>query len=319
MEMSGEEHEAEDKTLLSSDSRLSGSDEITLVLSQDQEDETPPKDPYHVVYFVFILVSVGILSPYNSYILAIDYFNYLYPGQHPELVLPLVYLLTTVVFTFITIGITNFVPLHGRIGFGYILFGISLLFVPLLDIGVNNCTVSTAVGFVLTLASFVVVGMGSGCEWISLNNKHSYIFLCIVQQPSYYGLAGMLPEKYTQAMMIGESIAGTIVSIARVITKLAAASERGGAIAFFITSFVFIVFCFVCQVYLSKSSFVRYFISKSSSRPFANINLSDVVATNDSKDIKTRSITSTFHWIISKFHSLVHYKKHSRRWCQATY
>ena len=74
----------------------------------------------------------------------------------------------------------------------------------------------------------------------------------------------MLPERYTQSMMLGESVAGTVVAINRIITKAAATSERVGAIVFFVISLLYMIFCIGCQVFLFKSSFVRYHVKKNS-------------------------------------------------------
>ena len=73
----------------------------------------------------------------------------------------------------------------------------------------------------------------------------------------------MLPGHwYTQAIMVGESAAGLTVAIIRVITKAAATDLRTGAIAFFITSLVFILICVGCQVFLRLSPFVNYHLKR---------------------------------------------------------
>lgn len=83
-----------------------------------------------------------------------------------------------------------------------------------------------------------------------------------MQQSSYYGLAGMLPQQYPQAVMAGESVAALVVSINRVITKVSTSSERFGAIAFFLVSIVFILVCVCCQQFLRTSPFVKYHVRK---------------------------------------------------------
>ena len=83
-----------------------------------------------------------------------------------------------------------------------------------------------------------------------------------VQQSSYYGLSGMLPSKYAQAVMAGESVAGVVVSINRIITKAAIHSERTGAITFFAISLGFVMACVGCQLYILRSPFVRYHIAR---------------------------------------------------------
>lgn len=81
-----------------------------------------------------------------------------------------------------------------------------------------------------------------------------------MQQSSYYGLAGMLPRQYPQAVMAGESVAALLVSINRVITKVSTSSQRFGAIAFFLVSIVFILVCVCCQQFLRTSPFVKYHV-----------------------------------------------------------
>ena len=70
----------------------------------------------------------------------------------------------------------------------------------------------------------------------------------------------MLPPRYTQAVMVGESVAGFSVSILRIITKASTESERKGAIAFFVISLLYILLCVACQVFLWRSKFVRYYV-----------------------------------------------------------
>ena len=87
---------------------------------------------------------------------------------------------------------------------------------------------------------------------------HTHTHTHTVQQSTYYGLAGMLPRRYPQAVMTGESVAGLVVSINRIITKAAFQSERFGAIAFFVISLLFILVCVGCHCFIRMSPFVRY-------------------------------------------------------------
>ena len=57
--------------------------------------------------------------------------------------------------------------------------------------------------------------------------------------------------------MAGESVATTIVSLTRVITKSSTTSERFGAVAFFLISILFILGCVVCQQIIRYSPFVK--------------------------------------------------------------
>ncbi|XP_019850354.1 PREDICTED: equilibrative nucleoside transporter 4-like [Amphimedon queenslandica] len=224
----------------------------TVNRSLEEEKDSPappPKDRYSGVYIILILLSLGFLTPFQSYVAGLDYFTYLYPNHRPELALPLSYLIVTLVFITITIGLINYFPLKFRICIGYAIFIISLSTVLLLDFGIHNCTISTETGFILMLLSVMFSGIGSG-----------------VQQGSYYGLSGMLPEKYTQAVMLGEAIAGSLVAINRIITKAASGPERTGTLIFFGISLLFIIACFGLQFMLWKSPFVKYYMKQNTSK-----------------------------------------------------
>lgn len=61
--------------------------------------------------------------------------------------------------------------------------------------------------------------------------------------------------------MAGESTAGVVVVINRIITKAAFPSERAGAIVFFGISLLFILVCVCCQMYVRASSLVRWHVA----------------------------------------------------------
>ena len=112
------------------------------------------------------MAGAGFLFPWSSYISAIDYFFFLYHSQFPTVseAIPVTYLLTTLLFSTVNVGLVGLFSIHSRIRFGYLMFSLSLVFVPLLDIGINNCTISTSVSYYLTLFSIVAVGIGSGSK-----------------------------------------------------------------------------------------------------------------------------------------------------------
>jgi solute carrier family 29 (equilibrative nucleoside transporter) protein 4 len=81
---------------------------------------------------------------------------------------------------------------------------------------------------------------------------------CTVQQSSFYGFTSMLPKKYTQSVMVGESIAGFLVSSNRVVTKLLIDSDKMSTVIFFLTSTVYIAFSYILHIITIDSPFVRY-------------------------------------------------------------
>ena len=79
--------------------------------------------------------------------------------------IPMTYLVSTWLFTGVNISLVSAVPLHARIGLGYVLFILSLTAIPLIDLLVHSCTISIHVAYYLTIFTVAVVGVGSGGEY----------------------------------------------------------------------------------------------------------------------------------------------------------
>ena len=78
----------------------------------------------------------------------------------------------------------------------------------------------------------------------------------------------MLPKKYTQAVMFGEAIAGSIVALNRIITKGLSGQERTGVLIFFGISLLYIIACFGFQVVVWRSKFVRQYVKDNTSKSY---------------------------------------------------
>ena len=128
--------------------------------------DNAPRDRFHLLYLCFFLAGAGFLFPFNSFVAAIDYFYCLYKAQFSAVseIVPMAYLVTTLLTSTLNLLLVERLSANLRISFGYVMFTVALFFVPMLDIGIHNHTVSTGVSFYLTLTSVLVVGLGSGCE-----------------------------------------------------------------------------------------------------------------------------------------------------------
>lgn len=127
----------------------------------------PPSDRFNLLYICFFLAGAGFLFPFNSFVAAIDYFYCLYRAEFSAIseIIPVTYLVTTLLTSTLNLVLVERLSARLRISFGYVMFAISLFFVPLLDVGVTNGTVATSVSFYLTLTAVLIVGLGSGCEY----------------------------------------------------------------------------------------------------------------------------------------------------------
>lgn len=99
---------------------------------------------------------------------------------------------------------------------------------------------------------------------------------------------GMLPKRYTQGVMTGESkcgpaphqvfavflvsvesslpplcpgTAGVIISLSRIFTKLLITDERTNTLIFFLVSISMEMLCFLLHLLVRRSRFVRYYTS----------------------------------------------------------
>jgi solute carrier family 29 (equilibrative nucleoside transporter) protein 4 len=122
---------------------------------------------------------------------------------------------------------------------------VSLFSMALLVALTSFNVVDSNVGFLVTIGATAFTGIGCG-----------------VQEASYYGYAGMLPSKYTRAIMLGESFAGLVVSVNRIVTKLTIEDPLTNTVIFFSLSIVGEIVCIFLHRFIKKSKFVKYYKAK---------------------------------------------------------
>ncbi|XP_032664647.1 equilibrative nucleoside transporter 4 [Odontomachus brunneus] len=203
---------------------------------------SPPVDNYNCIYLALMLGGVGFLLPYNSFIIAVDYFQERYPETTVVFDMSVVYISVAFIAVFANNILVETFSLNTRITFGYLVSFVTLNFVVICEIWWELFGIATS--YKMNLAAVAIVSLG-----------------CTVQQSSFYGYTSMLPSRYTQAVMTGESIAGFWVSISRVITKSLFNDERCNTSMFFISSNITILFCFVLHQVARKSDFVQFYIT----------------------------------------------------------
>ncbi|KAL2714416.1 equilibrative nucleoside transporter 4 [Vespula squamosa] len=203
---------------------------------------SPPVDKFNCIYLALILGGIGFLLPYNSFIIAVDYFQTRYPGTTVIFDMSVVYIAMAFFAVFANNILVETLSLNMRITFGYVISFLTLSFVIITEISWQLFTVTAS--YNINLIAVAIVSLG-----------------CTVQQSSFYGYTSMLPSRYTQAVMTGESIAGLWVSINRILTKYMMKDERKNTSLFFGLSNVTILMCFLLHQVVRKSSFVQFYIT----------------------------------------------------------
>ena len=156
---------------------------------------------YNAVYIILLMSGVAFLLPYNTFVTAVDFFQDIFPGSTIIFDISLVYILTALIAVLLNNVIIETFSLKSRIMFGYLLSLLVLLtFLLLVWLPVLNT--DQAYGLVLLLVATLSMGATGEADLLPINLTALNIS---VQQSSFYGLTGLLPARYTQAVMTGES------------------------------------------------------------------------------------------------------------------
>ncbi|KAI1896136.1 hypothetical protein AGOR_G00091700 [Albula goreensis] len=219
-------------------------DKGVLTFTEPAFEEPVPDDRYHGIYFAMLLAGVGFLLPYNSFITDVDYLHWKFKGTSIVFDMSLTYILVALVAVILNNALVEMLSLHTRITVGYLFALGPLLFVGICDVWLEQFTTKQA--YAVNLIAVGVVAFG-----------------CTVQQSSFYGYTGMLPKRYTQGVMTGESTAGVIISLSRIFTKLLIKNEKKNTIIFFFFSISMELMCFVLHLLVRRTRFVEYYTNRS--------------------------------------------------------
>ncbi|XP_055301920.1 equilibrative nucleoside transporter 4 [Sitodiplosis mosellana] len=202
-------------------------------------ETSPPQDRNGILYIALIAAGIGFVLPYNSFIMASDYWQERFPGHSVALDMSMTYIIVAFATVLLNNLFLSFFSFKVRIIFGYAVSLSTLVFVALCEVAFHMFSAQTAYSVNLVAVSLTAIG-------------------CTIQQSSFYGFASMFPKKYTQAVMAGESLAGLLVASTRISIKLVISSDEVSTVVFFLTSTIYIAFSYVLHSTTIHSPFVRY-------------------------------------------------------------
>uniref|UniRef100_T1IMY7 Battenin n=1 Tax=Strigamia maritima TaxID=126957 RepID=T1IMY7_STRMM len=207
------------------------------------------------VYFILLLHGIGILMPWNMFITAKSYFEDHKLKSDDEitkhyqskfmLYITLASQIPNLLFNFLNVFIKLGGDLTSRIVIS-ILVEIVIFIATVVLAMVDSQTCKGNLFFWLTIASVVFLNMANG-----------------IYQNSVYGIAGKLPMKYTNAVVLGSNVSGTIVSLISIAAIAIAPNARTSAIYYFISALFVLLACFDTYFALPLSRFYRYYEQQS--------------------------------------------------------
>lgn len=99
------------------------------------EVDLAPPDKKNLCYLAFFSLGTGVLFPWNAFITAVDYFQYLYPAQHVDRVFCVVYQIPNLAVLGVLLVHNLNLSMNSRIYLGFVLFLFCLSSVPAIDVG----------------------------------------------------------------------------------------------------------------------------------------------------------------------------------------
>ncbi|CAO2829245.1 unnamed protein product [Amaranthus hypochondriacus] len=221
-------------------------DEATISLISSESPKDIPKDSFHFAYIIFFTLGAGFLLPWNAFITAVDYFDYLYPDRSVDRIFSVVYMLVALFSLLIIIFLPRKSDAFVRINVGLGLFVVSLLIVPLMDVFYIKGRIGVYDGFYVTVGALGLSGLADA-----------------LVQGGLIGSAGEMPERYMQAVVAGTAASGVLVSFLRVFTKAVYPQDyhglRNSAILYFIVGIVLMIICVVFYNVAHRLPVIKYY------------------------------------------------------------
>ncbi|CAI5514671.1 unnamed protein product [Closterium sp. Naga37s-1] len=208
-----------------------------------------PPDRFYLAYFIFLLLGVGFLLPWNAFITAVDYFYLLYPTAHVATLFCVAYMFANLGTLILVLLYGQHVPSRTRIVHGFIAFTLLVLLVPALD--ALSAPGATSPNALQDTDSPDVAGRSAASSPLALAMTVAAVAasgaIDAVVQGSLFGMAGELHERYTQALAAGTSVSGIVVSVVRILTKAVLPNTPTGlrlsAHLYFLLSALILVVC----------------------------------------------------------------------------
>jgi hypothetical protein len=195
-----------------------------------------------------LLQGIGALISWNAILASLDWYNSRFFNYQPAFWIPLLNFLPGIVFQPLTILYGNKFKFNTRIVIPYIIIACILIMTPIVVELAPGLT-----GFLIICILTLVMGSANA-----------------VGQTSTFGLAGTMPDKYTNMVMLGNGLSGLSIALIRLICLFSFPQNSSGyllsTMVYFIISGGTLILCSVAQVHLMKNPLVIECLSKVGSK-----------------------------------------------------
>uniref|UniRef100_A0A7S3D4S5 Nucleoside transporter n=1 Tax=Palpitomonas bilix TaxID=652834 RepID=A0A7S3D4S5_9EUKA len=220
--------------------------------SRHAAEKNAPKDRWRLAFVILLIEGVAMLLPWNLFINASDYYQYRFRNSSYEHNFENYFSVANMTATFVAFAIL--LPFQTRLSVRKRVIGsiISNLCVFSATFALVFVEVGVDLLFALTLVSVTVAGATTA-----------------VLQGALYGLSGMFPAVYTQAVATGEGVAGVAVSVLAIVSLWSSPTSTAmhqiystvkiSALAYFGTAIGFITLSLLLYFVLEKLDITVYY------------------------------------------------------------
>ena len=191
-----------------------------------------------ILFSELVLQGIGMLMSWNAFLASLDWFYSSFPTESPGFWLGITSFVGAVVFQPLTTMFGHHFTYNLRIVTSYIILSVLLALTPAIVIFSTERT-----GFILIC---VITSIGGGINAIS--------------EASIYALAGTLPNKFTNAVVIGNGLSGCFITCLRLICLGAFPQDSSGYLqsteVYFAISGGVLILCIIAQIHTMKNPLV---------------------------------------------------------------
>jgi len=205
-----------------------------------------PEDYRKITYFTFLLLGVGILLPWNSLIMALDFFTVKLPSHDVDFVVSILSNGPLFFTNIIMIVFHKSFPTIKTIVISLCIMIVLNIMLPVLPQVVN----SESADWILVFVVIIVMSFVNG-----------------IMQSCCYGLVGPFPHNCIASLNTGCALSGLIISFARALTLLIFPTEDGiengnyfyGAMLYFSLGALGLVVAIVMVKLMINTEFYKYY------------------------------------------------------------
>jgi len=188
------------------------------------------------IAIIMTILGTGYLFPFESFLMSLDYFSYLYPDMKIYSTFPFVYMGAIALTFLVFLRFPNFSSHKKRMIIGFTFYLFIMVLVPVINLTPIGGSFTS---YIITLILMILTGVVDGFV-----------------QGTVYAIAGLFGPQYTQFTQIGVGLAGIIVAITRVFCKLVFPQNpqgmKHGSLLYFLISAFVIFIALLSFLYLLK-------------------------------------------------------------------